>query len=93
MLSVRGMTMLNDDIDTLSEQVHRLLIENKLLRAASEEQRELNGELRQTIQSSTDSIMALSAWVNWFKTWGSLIDGDCYAEGCNLIEKSMKVIV
>ena len=50
MLSVRGMTMLNDDIDTLSEQVHRLLIENKLLRAASEEQRELNGELRTIIK-------------------------------------------
>ena len=85
--------MLNDDIDTLSKQVHRLMVENKLLRAASEEQRELNGELRQTIQSSTDSVMALSAWVNWFKTWGSLIDGDCHAEGCNLVEKSMRVIV
>ena len=42
--------MLKDDIKILSEQVERLVIENKLLRAASEEQRELNGKLRTEIK-------------------------------------------
>ena len=85
------MLMLVDDIERLTEQVERLMIENGLLRAASNEQRELNGELRQTIQASDDSMMVLSAWCNWFSTWGSLINGVAHAEGSELSIKGRSI--
>ena len=40
------MLMLVDDIELLTEQIERLIIENGLLRVASEEQRKLNGIFR-----------------------------------------------
>jgi hypothetical protein len=56
--------MLNDDIDILSKQVHRLVIENRLLRAASEEQRKLNGELRVTIKEQLENSAPFSSIYN-----------------------------
>tara|TARA_R110000824_G_scaffold273663_2_gene462187 strand:+ start:503 stop:670 length:168 start_codon:yes stop_codon:yes gene_type:complete len=38
------------DLRVLADQILQLKTENKLLRAASEEQRELNGQLRVTIE-------------------------------------------
>ena len=55
--------MLNDDIDILSKQVHRLVIENRLLRAASEE-RKLNGELRVTIKEQLENSAPFSSIYN-----------------------------
>ena len=51
--------MLQADIDALTIQVLRLLTENKLLRAASEEQRKLNGKMRVTINEQADTIKHL----------------------------------
>lgn len=51
--------MLKNDLDALATQVHRLLIENNLLRAASKEQRELNGRLRVTIKEQHLAIESL----------------------------------
>ena len=58
--------MLKDDIKILSEQVERLVIENKLLRAASEEQRELNGKLRTEIKYRLLMKAALEEWADCF---------------------------
>ena len=38
--------LLKDDLNSMKLEIERLTIENKLLRAASKEQRELNGTLR-----------------------------------------------
>ena len=83
------MSSILEDLKVLGENLERLKIENGLLRAASEEQRELNGELRQQLQYNAAT---LAAWINWFNTWGVLIDGDCYVEGSNLVSKSIGVI-
>ena len=86
------MPTIMDDLNTLREQLEMLQVENGLLRAASNEQRELNGELRQTIQASDDSMMALSAWCNWFGTWGSLVHGVAYAECFELSTKTKSIV-
>ena len=83
------MSNISEDLRILGEQLERLKIENGLLRAASEEQRELNGELRQQLQ---DNATTLASWINWFNTWGALIDGDCHAEGAKLVVTSTGVI-
>ena len=83
------MSSILEDLKVLGENLERLKIENGLLRAASEEQRELNGELRQQLQ---DNATTLASWINWFNTWGVLIDGDCYAEGSKLVSTSTGVI-
>ena len=83
------MSSILEDLKVLGENLERLKIENGLLRAASEEQRELNGELRQQLQYNSAT---LASWINWFNTWGVLIDGDCYAEGSNLVSTSIGVI-
>ena len=80
-------------IKDLADNITKLQAENGLLRAASEQQRELNGELRQTIQASDDSTIALAAWCHWFKTYGSLINGTAYTEGSNLTIQSRKIIL
>ena len=81
------------DIKDLADNITKLQAENGLLRAASEEQRELNGELRQTIQASADSTMALAAWCHWFKTWGGLINGTAYSEGSKLTIQSRQIVL
>ena len=86
------MSTIMDDLNILREQVERLQTENGLLRAASNEQRELNGELRQTIQASADSTIALAAWCHWFKTWGGLINGAAYSEGSKLSIQSRSIV-
>ena len=68
-------TTIMDDLKVLGEQIERLQIENRLLRAASEEQRELNGELRTKLQYQGQLINNLRRWMKWFDTWGILIDG------------------
>ncbi len=83
------MSNILEDLKVLGENLERLKIENNLLRAASKEQKELNGSLRVELQ---DNAATLAAWINWFNTWGVLIDGDCYAEGSNLVSKSIGVI-
>ena len=58
------MLMLVDDIELLTEQIERLIIENGLLRSASKEQRELNGMLRVSISKifpSAASPIAVSS--------------------------------
>ena len=80
---------IDHDIKDLADNITKLRAENGLLRAASEEQRELNGELRQQLQ---DSAATLAKWINRFNTWGALIDGDCYAEGSKLVVTSTGVI-
>ena len=80
------MLMLVDDIELLTEQIERLIIENGLLRSASKEQRELNGMLRVeynllkedytlVIKESSD---ALKNWSRWFDVWSIMLDGTCY---------------
>ena len=59
--------MLKDDINILTEQVERLVIENNLLRAASEEQRELNGNLRTELNFRLLMKKALEEWVGCFE--------------------------
>ena len=75
-------TTIMDDLKVLGEQIERLQIENRLLRAASEEQRELNGELRTKLQYQGQLINNLRRWMKWFDTWGILIDGSAYDEAC-----------
>ena len=83
------MSTIIEDLKILGENLERLKVENNLLRAASKEQRELNGELRQTINTNTTT---LTLWVNWFNIWSSLIDGSCYSEGVDLVNKSREVL-
>ena len=80
---------IDHDIKDLADNITKLTAENGLLRAASQEQRELNGELRQQLQ---DNAATLAKWINWFNTWGALIDGDCHAEGAKLVVTSTGVI-
>ena len=58
--------MLKEDMNVLSEQVERLVVENRLLRAASEEQRELNGKLRTEIKYRLLMKAALEEWADCF---------------------------
>ena len=83
------MSTIIEDLKILGENLERLKVENNLLRAASKEQRELNGELRQTINTNTTT---LTLWGNWFNIWSSLIDGSCYSEGVDLVNKSREVL-
>tara|TARA_Y100000310_G_scaffold335333_1_gene417060 strand:+ start:14108 stop:14386 length:279 start_codon:yes stop_codon:yes gene_type:complete len=69
------------------DEIVRLRTENGLLRAASEEQRELNGELRATLRLSTDSLTALTAFLHWFNTWGILLEGGAYTEAAEIVEQ------
>jgi hypothetical protein len=72
---------------TNNDEVLRLKTENKLLRAASEEQRKLNGQLRASIQSSDTSLAALTIFLHWFNTWGIMLDGTCYDEVVEVVTK------
>jgi len=70
-----------------NDEIIKLKTENKLLRAASEEQRELNGQLRASIQLSDSSLIAITAFLNWFNTWGIMLDGTCYDEAVEIVQK------
>ena len=52
--------LLND----CKEEVERLRIENGLLRKASEEQRELNGQLRVELQQMDDWALHPKSWLD-----------------------------
>ena len=77
------MAFMYNDLD---EQLERLKIENKLLRAASEEQRELNGKLRVEYNAlrkdynliTSKSLNVLTDWNKWFDVWAIMLDGSCY---------------
>ena len=79
-------TTIMDDLKILGEQLERLQIENRLLRAASEEQRELNGKLREEYNSLKEdytlvikeSSISLKNWSRWFDVWSIMLDGTCY---------------
>tara|TARA_Y100001951_G_scaffold95402_1_gene92857 strand:- start:464 stop:739 length:276 start_codon:yes stop_codon:yes gene_type:complete len=81
------MSNLHQDADIFSDEIVKLRTENGLLRAASEEQRELNGELRATLQLSNDSLVALTAFLTWFNTWGIILDGTPYDEAAKIVQQ------
>ena len=81
-----------DDLKILTEQVERLKIENGLLRAASEEQRELNGRLRIDQQRLERVLDNVYGWVQWFDTWSILIDGNAYTESYDIYAESSTLL-
>ena len=85
------MSLLNDDLDILVKDVERLMTENKLFRAASEEQRKLNGELRTKLQYQEQLTNNLRCWMRWFDTWGILIDGSAYDEAYENYKQSQEL--
>ena len=80
------------NIYAIDDEVVRLNTENKLLRASSEEQRKLNGSLRTTIQLHTDSLEALTAFLNWFGIWGIMLDGSCHEEAVEIADKYTAIL-
>ena len=78
-----------DDLKILTEQVERLRIENGLLRAASEEQRELNGQLR---VDQEDFRTNICGWIEWFDTWSIFIDGTAYTESFDLYDRASTLL-
>ena len=60
------MSNMQEDLEVLGENLERLKIENGLLRAASEEQRELNGDLRKELTFRLLMRKALEEWVGCF---------------------------
>ena len=90
------MSTILEDLKVLGENLERLKIENNLLRAASKEQKELNGSLRVELN---DSVTTLALWVNWFNNnlpyhvpEFATLDSDAHAEGSKLLTKSIEVI-
>ena len=73
-------TTIMDDLKVLGEQLERLQIEYRLLRAASEEQRELIGTLREELKYRTFTIKVLESWASWFNTWSIMLDGTAFDE-------------
>ena len=77
-----------DDLKILTDQVERLKIENGLLRAASEEQRELNGQLRVEQQKLERVLDNIHGWIQWYDTWSIFIDGTAYTESYDIYTES-----
>ena len=73
-------TTIMHDLKILTEQTERLVIENGLLRKASEEQRELNGQLRVQLQYKDAFKTSVRNWDDWYQVWSILLDGSCYNE-------------
>ena len=93
-------TTIMDDLKILGEQLERLQIENRLLRAASEEQRGLNGSLREEYNELQNkynlifkqSLTAHRNWANWFDTWAIMLDGSCYDDAYDYYCQSRDIL-
>jgi hypothetical protein len=59
--------LLNDDLNSMQLEIERLTIENKLLRSASKEQRELNGTLRVEMNKIIDGTHPATQYAMYCK--------------------------
>ena len=85
-------TTIMHDLKILTEQTERLVTENGLLRKASEEQRELNGQLRIDQQKLERVLDNVYGWIQWFDTWSILIDGSAYTESYDIYAESSTLL-
>jgi Trp operon repressor len=60
-------TKLDNDVTFMELEIERLTIENKLLRAASKEQRELNGTLRVEMNKILDGSHPVTQYAMYCK--------------------------
>jgi hypothetical protein len=59
--------LLSDDLNSMQLEIERLTIENKLLRSASKEQRELNGTLRVEMNKIIDGTHPATQYAMYCK--------------------------